>query len=302
MKTRIFVSYAWEDQDFVAPLAARLRTIYEVWFDKYVLTIGDSLSGKINEGLRSCDYGVVVLSPAFFQKKWPQNELDGFFALEETNRKVILPVWKNIAFDGVRKFSPILAGRLAVNANDGIDRVVLEIQRAIDVAERKISVSQPSKALERAKTVDANLREKENNERLSQSEAGVSLVQAAFAELSRSVQRTAEEISKSHASLRLTFHGQGSLLQILLRARHGLTLLVELHGLGGIYNDASVLTLSISKSDPFKILRQSHFTPTFLISDDVVWLENRQRYTTTELGSYVIELLLAEIDQENENH
>lgn len=91
-----------------------------VWYDEYELTMGDSLLGKINAGLASCDYGVVVLSPAYFKKKWPQAELDGLFALEQPNRKVILPIWKDIDEAEVRAFSSILAGRIGVPASIGI--------------------------------------------------------------------------------------------------------------------------------------------------------------------------------------
>jgi len=71
---RVFISHATEDKtDFVRPLAEALRQHFSVWYDEYELTIGDSLLKKINEGLASSDYGVVILSPSFFQKKWPQS-------------------------------------------------------------------------------------------------------------------------------------------------------------------------------------------------------------------------------------
>src|SRR2546426_9088509 len=35
-------------------------------------------------------YGVVILSPNFFKKEWPQKELDGLTAREVEGRKVVL--------------------------------------------------------------------------------------------------------------------------------------------------------------------------------------------------------------------
>jgi hypothetical protein len=64
---RLFISHASEDKDFVRPLAEALRPDFEVWYDEYKLTLGDSLLAKIDEGLASCDYGVVVLSPSFLR-------------------------------------------------------------------------------------------------------------------------------------------------------------------------------------------------------------------------------------------
>jgi hypothetical protein len=37
-------------------------------------------------------FGVVILSPAFFAKEWPNKELDGLVAREDSRGKVILPI------------------------------------------------------------------------------------------------------------------------------------------------------------------------------------------------------------------
>src|ERR1043166_4069130 len=107
----LFICHASEDQeDFVRPLAEALRKEYEnVWYSEYELTLGDSLLQKIDQGLASCDFGVVVLSKPFFEKRWPRAELDGLFARETRARKVILPIWKDITEDEVKARSPILA-------------------------------------------------------------------------------------------------------------------------------------------------------------------------------------------------
>jgi hypothetical protein len=58
----LFICHVSEDKDdFVAPLAAELHKKYEVWYDEYELTLGDSLPEKIDDGLKRCDFGVVVL-------------------------------------------------------------------------------------------------------------------------------------------------------------------------------------------------------------------------------------------------
>jgi hypothetical protein len=79
----LFICHVSEDKDdFVAPLAAELREKYDVWYDDYELTLGDSLPEKIDDGLKRCDLGIVVLSKAFFaKKKWARKELDGLSAL-----------------------------------------------------------------------------------------------------------------------------------------------------------------------------------------------------------------------------
>jgi hypothetical protein len=132
---RIFVAHAWEDKDEVArPLAEALREEgLDVWYDEFSLKLGDSLSGEIDRGLAECDYGVVILSPSFFSKQWPQRELAGLVAREtggRSPRKIILPVWHDIDSDGVRAHSLTLADRIAVSTSVGIEGVVTEIKRA----------------------------------------------------------------------------------------------------------------------------------------------------------------------------
>jgi hypothetical protein len=129
----VFISHASEDKEgFVHPLAEELtRRGLRVWYDKFTLRLGDSLREKIDYGLRYSRFGVVILSPHFFSKDWPKKELDGLVALEVNGRKVILPVWHNVTQGDVAKYSPILAGRLAVSTSTGLDNVVSEIIRAI---------------------------------------------------------------------------------------------------------------------------------------------------------------------------
>lgn len=72
-----------------------------------------------------------MLSPNFFAKTWPQHELDGLVSKEVSGIKVILPVWHNIDFEGVRAHSPMLAGRLAAKSSDGIEKVVSDLRAAM---------------------------------------------------------------------------------------------------------------------------------------------------------------------------
>lgn len=53
------------------PLANALRQKgLRVWYDEFELRLGDSLRRKIDEGIARSVFGIVVLSPAFFAKKW----------------------------------------------------------------------------------------------------------------------------------------------------------------------------------------------------------------------------------------
>lgn len=132
----VFISHASEDKDdFVRPLAEALRARgHSVWFDELTLKVGDSLRRSIDCGLARSRFGVVVVSPNFLDKEWPQKELDGLVAREVDGSKVILPVWHNISADEIRSHSPILADRLATRSSDGLKRVVEDIVAAIAAA------------------------------------------------------------------------------------------------------------------------------------------------------------------------
>lgn len=73
----VFISHATEDkEEIVRPLATALVVRgLRVWYDEFELRIGDSLRRKIDAGLANSRFGVVVLSPNFFAKNWPQGLL-----------------------------------------------------------------------------------------------------------------------------------------------------------------------------------------------------------------------------------
>ena len=118
------------------PLAEVLGKSVVVWYDDFALKVGDSLRRSIDNGLANCRYGVVILSPAFFKNEWPQRELDGLAAREIGGKKVILPVWHRLDFEGVRAVSPTLADRVAAKTSEGIDAVAARLLDAITHYER----------------------------------------------------------------------------------------------------------------------------------------------------------------------
>ncbi len=130
MEYDVFICHTSEDKkDFVKPLADALaKENLKVWYDKFELTLGDSLREKIDYGLANSRYGVVVLSKAFFEKPWPKSELDGLVSRQNSEgKKVILPIWYKVRYDEVKKFSPMLAGKLAARSKEGLEAVVAQI-------------------------------------------------------------------------------------------------------------------------------------------------------------------------------
>lgn len=130
----VFVSHATEDkEEIVRPLALALQERgVAVWYDEFELRIGDSLRRKIDHGLARSRFGVVVLSHAFFEKNWPQYELDGLVTREMAgDGQIILPLWHKISKDEVMSRSPSLADKVAlqtaVYAVDDIAQQIAEV-------------------------------------------------------------------------------------------------------------------------------------------------------------------------------
>jgi hypothetical protein len=136
----VFISHASEDKAAIArPLAEALRERgCSVWFDEYELDVGWRVSGSIDEGLRTSRYGVIILSPAFMQKRWPQRELAGLLARETgEGKELILPVWHEVTEEDVRAFSAPLVDLYAVDSREGVEQVAKAIVRSIDRRRRQ---------------------------------------------------------------------------------------------------------------------------------------------------------------------
>jgi len=150
MSWDFFISHASEDKAAIAkPLADRLKAEgFQVWYDEYTLTLGDNLRQSIERGLAASRFGIVILSPNFFAKKWTQLELDGLFALERPGRKKILPVWHNVTAADVERFSSFLAMRLGVATSAGLEHVLTKIVEAIRREDTTSEDEEPSSSLQ----------------------------------------------------------------------------------------------------------------------------------------------------------
>jgi hypothetical protein len=129
-----FISHASEDKvSLVRPLAKALEKMgFHIWYDEFELTVGDSLRQSIDKGLVNSRYGIVILSQSFFNKNWPQYELNGLTAREIEGKKVILPVWHNITKDEILRYSPPLADKVAtVTTGNTMTRVAKALAKAL---------------------------------------------------------------------------------------------------------------------------------------------------------------------------
>lgn len=138
-KWDVFICHASEDKDSIArPLADVLsKRGLKVWYDEFSLSLGDSLRRSIDYGLHHSSFGVVILSRSFFEKEWPQRELDGLAAKEAFHKgTTILPIWHCIKRDEIEKFSPVLADKIAISTKHGLSAVADGIGRVVGLSSK----------------------------------------------------------------------------------------------------------------------------------------------------------------------
>ncbi len=91
----VFISHASEDKEtIVEPLVQVLEENgISCWYDNNKIGWGDSLTNSINNGLKTSQYVLVVLSEAFIKKGWAKAELNAMLSMEFSNgQKKVLPL------------------------------------------------------------------------------------------------------------------------------------------------------------------------------------------------------------------
>lgn len=91
---KIFISYSYNDKSFVNWLVERLaREDISVWYDTNEINVGDSLTKKIEEGIKSSSFIIIVLSKSSVKSKWVNYEFNTALVYSAQRQGVkILPV------------------------------------------------------------------------------------------------------------------------------------------------------------------------------------------------------------------
>lgn len=133
MQWDVFICHAREDGDAVArPLAQALRRHgLAVRLDGQALAPGDSVRRALQQGLARAGWGVLVLSRSLLEMDGPRAELDGVLARELGPERVVLPLWHGVTGADVARRAPVLAARLAIDTDRGMEAACEAIVAAI---------------------------------------------------------------------------------------------------------------------------------------------------------------------------
>ncbi|MFF4845987.1 toll/interleukin-1 receptor domain-containing protein [Streptomyces collinus] len=144
----IFICHASEDkQKFVKPLAESLQQKgVAVWYDEFSVRLTDRIHEALDRGIRSSEYGVIVLSPSFLNRPlahrgWLDDEIGGIIAKERLEgREMIIPLRLDVTRQDVARHSPILAARSGMDAKGSTRKNNTEVER---VASELLNFVQP---------------------------------------------------------------------------------------------------------------------------------------------------------------
>lgn len=136
----IFICHASEDKsEVVRPLVKALHDAgISYWYDEAEIKWGDSITEKVNEGLRISRYVIVVLSDAFMSKNWPQRELNSALNIEASSGEVrVLPLLAGSEEIKNRILSkyPILNDKFYLSWDHGTDAIINALKAHLVKAE-----------------------------------------------------------------------------------------------------------------------------------------------------------------------
>lgn len=134
MTKDVFLCHASEDKaNVVRPLSqALIAANISCWLDEAEIHWGDSITEKVNQGLASSRYVIVVLSEAFLNKNWPKRELNAMLNIEASSGEVkLLPLL--VGATDILNRLPLLNDKLYLNWQGNPDSIVQELNKLKNV-------------------------------------------------------------------------------------------------------------------------------------------------------------------------
>ncbi|MGV0993792.1 MAG: toll/interleukin-1 receptor domain-containing protein [Mycobacterium sp.] len=133
----LFLCHAWDDRAGAAKELHELLVSQgvSVWFSEKDVGLGKSLIREIDKGLRMCQVGIVLVTPALFKSLDADGIADKeLSALLATDR--VIPVAHGTTFEALRDHSPLLAARSGLSTGESsLEDVAIKIAQAVFLKE-----------------------------------------------------------------------------------------------------------------------------------------------------------------------
>ncbi len=119
-----------DKEEVVRPLARSLEARgISYWLDEAEIMVGDSIVRAIQKGLRMARFVLCCISDAFFERGWPNKEVEAAMSMEiESGRTVVVPVLR-CTIERYKNELPLMGDKRVVNWSDGLDTIIGELER-----------------------------------------------------------------------------------------------------------------------------------------------------------------------------
>ena len=132
-----FICHASEDKGAIArPLHEALTNAgVNSWLDESDIRLGQSIRQSIDHGLANCRSAAMILSRPFFEKIWPQYEMDGIIGRANQGQILLFPIQHGITIEEIRSHSPSLAGLSMWNSTQkSPEEIAIEIADQLGIS------------------------------------------------------------------------------------------------------------------------------------------------------------------------
>lgn len=129
----LFISHASADkQQYIYPLTSALSA-HQIayWIDDQEIAWGDSVVGKINEGLRISRFALVCLSQSFLRKPWPESELAAVLSLQTATAPSECYPLSLMPRRKCFKHYPLISGLAYREFDEGIESLAGQISKLV---------------------------------------------------------------------------------------------------------------------------------------------------------------------------
>ncbi|MFA5118799.1 MAG: toll/interleukin-1 receptor domain-containing protein [Candidatus Omnitrophota bacterium] len=129
----VFLCHASVDKkEYVKPLLDQLSlTGITYWYDEAEIRWGDSLVGKINEGLRRSRFVLIFLSKNFVERNWPEKELNAAIGLGiNSGTTIALPllIGNDNDIEAILGKYPLLRDKKYERWDKGVDSLIISLK------------------------------------------------------------------------------------------------------------------------------------------------------------------------------
>lgn len=130
----VFISHASEQKQIFQPLFKKLDSNFFVWYDDDQILTGEKFETAIETGLKFSAFTIFIFSNEYFDKKWPQTELD--HSINKYGKKSF-PIAYKISVNEIIKKVPSIKEHKILEITDESDLKIEKIIPAINFALKK---------------------------------------------------------------------------------------------------------------------------------------------------------------------